>query len=384
MKKDLADVCNYLKELVIADTPDDFVIAKPFTHGLSNDELKRGISAFRAFLHELYDKMAADKDKLDAAKAKKYDPESGEDSIQKCFPVINDIAVKLSTLGLHGRLETEPKMMLIVSGSDLLTPLSDTKPAAMNKISNKRKQEMFNYLSEAGFYFEDLNLSESIDFSKVGTFYVTYENDDYVILGLKLLAEAKENIKSGYQKFTTTFMRGDFYSLASSAPVKHMANAAEFANSQPPDLKSWIICLEKFLMDNGCKIVTFSLSNTNGGGSFAYASRKSNRTVCRINMGISGSEIVLKGNHFGDKNNILSELPESMLNVVKSVRGCGDCEARNPDTFKYCRHGGAYKFSYDGSDYECCVFEGYTFSLSEASAEERELLKKWIRYELGV
>ena len=250
----------------------------------------------------------------------------------------------------------------------------------MNKINNKRKTEVFNYLSDIGFYFEDLNLSENIDFSKAQTFYVTYENDDYLILGLKLLAEAKENIKSGYQKFTTTFMRGDFYPLANAEPKNHMASAAEFANSQSPEIRDWIIDLEKFLIDNGCKIVTFFLSNTDGSGSFAYASRKSNKTVCRIQMGISGSKIVLKGNHFANKNNILSELPENMLNVVRNVRGCGICKEKSPDTFGYCRHGGAYKFKFDGNDYECCVFEGYTFSLNNAS--ERELIKKWIEYEI--
>ena len=380
MKKDLADVCNYLKGLVISHTPEDFVIAKPFTHGLSNDELKQGILAFRVFLYGLYDKIAADKDKLDVIKGKKYDPETGEDSIQKCFPVINDIAVILATLGIYGKFEAEPKMMLSVNGGDLLASQSSTKPPAMNKISNKRKLEIFNYLSDIGFYFEDLNLSENIDFSKIGTFYVTYENDDFVILGLKLLAEAKENIQSGYQKFTTTFMRGDFYPLANDVPKKHSASAGDFANSQAPEVRDWIVNLENLLISHKCKISCFSLSNTNGSGSFAYASRKG-KTICRINMGIQGSEILIHSNHITDNNNILAELPENMLNIVKNSPGCGKCKERNPDTFVRCRHGGAVKFTYNGKNYKRCVFEGHAFPLNNTT--EFALLKKWIEYEIA-
>jgi len=381
MKKNLSDVCDYLKDLVISHIPEDFIIAEPFTHDRPNDELKQGISAFRSFLYEFYDNIATNKDMIDMQKSKNYNPESGEDSIHKCFPIINDIAVVLSTLGTHGRLELEPNIQLAVNGGDLLTPLSSTKPPAMNKISNKRKLEVFNYLSGIGFYFEDLNLSETIDFSKIGTFYVTYENDNFVILGLKLIALAKENIMAGFQKFMTTFMRGDFYSLANPTPKKHMANATDFANAQPQEIRDWIADLEILLINNKCKISSLFLSNTNGDGSFAYASAKG-KTICRINMGIRGSTISINSHHISNENTILTELPENMMNVIKNSNGCGGCKARNPDTFVQCRHGGAIKFEYNGTHYERCVFEGYTFSLSNAN--ERTLLKRWIEYELSV
>ena len=378
MKKDLTDVCSYLKGLIIPSTPSGFTVAPPFRHGLTDDELLQGISAFRTFLHNLYDKISADKNRFDMPKAKNYAPEAGEDSIQKCFPIINDIAVVLWTLGMYGKLETEPRKELTVVGSDLLTPLSSTKPPAINKLNSKRKIDAFNFLADMGFYFEDLNLSENLDLSKTGTFYVTYENDDFVILGLKLLAQAKQNVKSGFQKFATTFMRGDFYPLANPVPKAHTATAAEFAAPQPPQIRDWICGAEKLLLDSGCKISTFFLSNTNGEGSFSYASPKSKKTVCRIAMGITGSLIEIRGNHFANEDNILPRLPGSMLNTVKSGR-CGGCAEGNPN-FVSCRHGGPFKFTYKGRQLERCVFGGYIFSLD--STAERDILKKWLAYEL--
>jgi len=380
MEKDLTYVCSYLKGLIVPYPTDDFIIAEPFRYGLANDELIEGIAAFRIFLHELYDKLATDRNRFDVAKGKKYDPELGEDSIYKCFPVINDIAVVLSTLGTYGRLEVEPRNELIVNGNDLLTPLSTTKPPAMNKISNKRKMEIFDYLADIGFHFEDLNISENIDFSKIGTFNVTYENDDSVILGLKLIAEAKNNIKSGYQKFMTTFMRGDYYPLANATPKAHTASASEFASSQSLEIRDWIIDIEKLLVNKGCKISCFFLSNTNGDGSFSYISQKGKKTVCRVAMGVTGSLVEIRGNHFINKQNILPELPENMLSVVKSGR-CGRCAEGNPN-FKSCRHGGPFKFTYNGENLERCAFGGYVFKLNNSM--ERELIKRWIEMELDV
>jgi len=353
--QDIACICNYLKGLVIPHTPTDFVVAEPFRHGMSNEELLDGIAAFRTFLYELYDKIAA----------------AGKD-----FAMIHDIAVVLSTIGLYGRLETDIRNELVVVGDDLLIPLSPTKPPAMNKLNNKRKQEVFDYLSEMGFYFENLNLSESIDLTKTGIFYITHENDDRIIIGLKLLAQAKNNIKSGFQKFMTTFMRADFYPLANAVPKAHTATAHEFANSQPPEIREWIIAAEKLLMDNKCKISCFYLSNTNGDGSFSYAKR--GKTICRIAMGMGGSLIDIRGNHFTNESTILPDLPSHMLNTIRQG-GCGNC-ADNPN-FVACRHGGPFKFTYNGENFERCAFVGYTFSLEDAL--DRDVLKKWLEYELA-
>ncbi|MCL2421196.1 MAG: hypothetical protein FWD03_05000, partial [Defluviitaleaceae bacterium] len=221
---------------------------------------------------------------------------------------------------------------------------------------------------------------DSIDFSKIGTFYVTYENDDDVILGLKLMAEAKNNIKSGYQKFMTTFMRGDFYPLANAVPKAHTANVSDFANAQPSEIRDWVVDIEKLLIDNGCKISCFFLSNTNGDGSFSYTSKKGKKTVCRIAMGVQGSLIEIRGNHFANEKNILPELPERMLDIVKSGR-CGGCAERN-SSFVNCRHGGPFKFTYNGEQLERCAFGGYVFPLDNAA--DRSLIKKWLEMELAL
>lgn len=381
-KKDLADVCHYLKGTVIPHTPDDFIIGEPFRHGLTDDEIKEGISAFRSFLYKLYDALAASKDAFDIKTGSKYDPDNGVDSIHKHFPIISDLAVILFSFGIQGRLETEPRRELVLSGDDLLIPLppKSEKYYSISKMTGKRKLEVFNFLSDMGFYFEDTNFSEEVDFIKTGTFYVRYEENNFLPVGLKLIAEAQKNIKSDYYKFTTAFMRGDFYPLANTVPKSHVVNIHEFVGSQGSEIRDWILSMDKLLTDGGCKTIG-DIGNFAANGSFAYISRKDKRTICKIDLRISGCEVRPQGNHLANPDNILIELPEIMLDSMKSGKVCGIC-AENDPNFIHCKHGGPFKFTHDGVYYERCRFDGFRFALNGAA--EREVLKKWIELELVV
>jgi hypothetical protein len=378
MKKDITDVCDYLKGLVIPHTPDGFVIAEPFRHGLPNDELVKGISAFRSFLYEFYGKAASDKAMFDDEKSKMYDIESGSDSIRDCFPIFNDIAVLLFSLGFYGNLETEPVTRLTVNGGVLYTPFIKGKPSAMKKLSKKRITELLNYLSEMGFYFEGLDLNGLTDLSKTGTFHVKNENDDYIILGLKLISEALGNVKAGFLKLASVFMRCDFYPLADTSPKDHTASAAEYANPQPPKTKAWIAAIEKHLLNNGCKISCFSLSNTNGDGSFSYASKKGSK-VCSIGMDITGCDISIQGNNLlNEQNNILAELPQDMIDSIKKRAQKGVCKA-NKHKCKYKDH---LKFIHNGEVFLMCRWGGFNFALNDES--DFEVYRKWIDMELAL
>ena len=376
MKKDLLDVCDYLKKLVIPHTPDDFIIAEPFKHGLANDELFQGIASFRTFLYELFDKIATDKNTFDIPKGKVFDIESGNYSIRDCFPIFNDIAVVLFSLGIYGTLKTEPRNELIVCGNDLFTPFISGKPSAMKKINRKRQRELFNYLSDMGFYFEDLNIDNEIDFSKTGTFYVTCENDDNTILGLKLISEALGNVKAGFLKLASIFMRCDFYPLANETPKDHAATAGEYANPQQPKIKDWIINTEKQLIKSGCKISCFSLSNTNGDGSFTYNSRKGKK-ICSFGMSICGCNIAIQADNLMDEVNILPELPEDMLTFIKKRVEKGVCKEGKHK----CKYKDHLQFTLNGETHTMCRWGGLNFVLNDES--DCGLFSKWINLELS-
>jgi len=371
--KDLADVCKYMKGIVIPHTPDNFNVAEPFRHGLSDDDLKAGIDAFRKFLYKLYDKLAENNDKFDVKTGAKYAPGTGEDSVRKCFPIITDLAAILFSLGTHGRLETHPRNELVVSADDMLIPFPPRteKYFSLAKLTNKRKMEVFDFLSDTGFYFEDANFSEEVDFSKIGTFYVRYDDDDFLIIGLKLLAEAQINVKAKYYQFSDVFMRGYFYSLAALEPKPQIHSIHELVGGQLPEVKEWVLNIDKFLRDSGCKVV--------GDSSFTYTSQKTKKPICKIYLSITGGVIRPSLYHLAGGQQTY-ELTDGMLEYMRGGRGCGICAEKDPD-FVHCRHGGPYCVTYNDEYFERCRYQGFNFPLNDV--EEREILKKLIESEMS-
>lgn len=373
---DLADVCRYMKGIILPAAPDDFVVAEPFRHGLANDELVAGINAFRGFLHELFDSLAAESNRFDPKKAALYDPEHGEESVWKCFPVTKDLTALLFFLGLHGKLETEPNIELTVYGADLLKvpkPKSE-KFYGLRKLSAKRLSELFELLSEMSFYFEELDYSDRVDLSATGAFYVAYENDSRMLIGLKLLAEAQAHIKSEHYRLDSAFMRCDYLPLADPVPKEHQVRPIDCAASQPPEIRQWLIELDEFLLSHGCNVT----GDKSGDITIAYSSKRNNRWVCKLYFGVTGCRVRPNVNFSRRTDSAVIDFPETMLRVFRD-KSCTNCYGNEP-----CLHGGAFRFTHNGEDFAGCRsphHDGYKFTLE--NAEVRQALSLWLTLEVS-
>ncbi len=394
-KYDLADVCNYMKKLIIPQMPDDFKIAEKFRHGLTDDEILKGISAFREFLYELFDKLSADKDMLDVQTRDNYNPYIKQDktNVRMCFPTIPDLSMILISLGIRGNLEMKEKR-LIICVEDLLTVICDKteKYVSLINMSGERKLEMFNILSDLGLCFNGVDFSKEVDFTKIKQFDVTYSKNDFFIVGLKLLAEATLNHKDYYyiMNIFTVLLQCDFYPLANIKPKKHVQHINIFANTQPPEIKEWIKNIDELLISNDCTMVRSD-------GAFQYIKRGKSVTygmVCNIFIDITGCFIIPGVNHLEHRNSIIDNLPDDMLKILKDsamrqgefnleqcYRKTGNMGfasytfTHNNEEFEGCRHAGL-RCQFSGVK---CRFTGYKFDLSDTKV--RELMKKWIKME---
>ncbi|MDR0302652.1 MAG: hypothetical protein LBI04_10120 [Treponema sp.] len=400
MKKDLSFVCNFLKALIIPNMPDDFIVAKPFRHGLTDAEIRKGITAFREFLYALFDKLSADKDKIDAKTGSNYDPfgtYNGSGDIGRCFPSIFDLALILFSLGIHSRLETKPKKRLIIHSKDLPIVIGPhgEKHYSLKNITHERKLEMFRLLSELGLCFNGTELSGIIDFSKDTIFHLTSKTDEFMIVGLKLIAESTANTKDYYYIFNMlypAFLRCDFHPLANAVPKKHTVNIIDYANAHHPEIKKWIMETNSFLTNNDCAI-THGLGS---GSEFTYTHKKSKRWICRIYMGFTGCYITPGVNHLKNQDSIISMLPSDMVDIMKSGKGgtkfsieqcqrrCGNVAFKrftfthNGEEFEGCQYAAFMNCQFAG---EKCRFTGLKFALD--TPINRKLMKKWIEMELA-
>jgi len=157
-----------------------------------------------------------------------------------------------------------------------------------------------------------------------------------------------------------------------------------YANSQPPEVRGWLVAVDKLMTDSGCRVVSKVVSNSKRTDSkFTYTSKKTKKTVCIINIGTSGCNISLRSNHFihpNGKGNILDELPEDMFHTV---RGRASCGCRNPDhsvNLDYdCVHGVAGLYTYKDETLLTCLYGGFDFVLNESA--NFDILTKWVELE---
>jgi len=357
---DSSDVSNYLKAIIITPKLDDFAMAESFRHGLSDEELKKGICAYHEFLCKFYDKLAADKDRFVTRKSQQYYPDA---IIKTHFPIVDDILRVLFLLGLNGKLEVGVANRLncgkaVFDGSTF---------------TQKHKLELLNYLFELDIYFDGIDLSGETD-ADIGAFSVEY-NDSSLIVGLKLMAHAQTNIKN--LDLAAVMMRGDYRPLANATPKKQVIHVSDYTNACLPYIGDWLISLDRYLSNNGCSVTAKGMKILyRGNGCFEYISRKTKLKVCLIDIRIGGSKITLYGNHFAEPNSIIDKLPDNMLNVLKYNKGCRPCGGPEKCGFgnKY------YRFTHENHEYTCCI-GGFCFNLNENI--DLLLLEKWIEKEIS-
>jgi len=163
----------------------------------------------------------------------------------------------------------------------------------------------------------------------------------------------------------------------------------EYAINQPPEVRAWLSLIDIMLAGN-CRVASSIVSNSKRtDGKFAYTSKKTKKAVCIINIGTSGCNISLRGNHFIHPNgtgNILDELPEDMFNYVMKGSGCGLGYCLNFDYSvkedSNCVHGAAEVFTYNGIKSFRCPHNGYKFKLNEKT--NFEMLTRWIKFEIAL
>jgi len=162
----------------------------------------------------------------------------------------------------------------------------------------------------------------------------------------------------------------------------------EYAANQLPQVRVWLSKVDKFMIENNCRVVSSIVSNSKRtDGKFTYTSKRTKKSVCIINLGTSGCYVSMRGNHFihsGGEETILNELPRDVLNFVMQGAGCelGHClnldYSINHDN--YCVHGNAEVFEYNEQKSHRCPHNGWRFELDETT--NFDILSRWIALEI--
>ena len=327
----LKDYFQHLKHMVVPHNAPGFAIAAPFYFDLSDTELEAGMASYRAFLHKLFDKIAASGERVANKMEVAY---RGAESPKAYWTFLDAIAHIIYNLGQASYFESEQIKRLVLDESYWASYKS-------HKIK-KNIRELYLVLGELGFRFIGADFHTDAQYPKAA---VTVEHeDDALITGIKLIAEAQNNVSDKFAKVHNIIMRGDFNPLAECEPAPHTLHLYDFVYFQPPAVMEWVLDIDRWLVNNGCGIEK-EKSNYHTEVRFTYTVKKGKKkmTVCSIHVDVNRCYITLHNHHFTGENSLLSELL---------------------DTIQYNKSGD----------------NGFVFTLNESAP--LDLFRKWIEMEI--
>lgn len=94
MRKTLQDVACYLKEIMVPETHEVYAINSAYANASDEENIRKGVTAFRAFLVRLYDVLYAKGDVYDNSKKVAHEYEN-RTTLSVYYPFLHNVSTIL-------------------------------------------------------------------------------------------------------------------------------------------------------------------------------------------------------------------------------------------------------------------------------------------------
>lgn len=196
MRKTLQDVASYLKEIMVPATHESYAINPEYINDIPEENIRKGVLEFRAFLIRLYDVLYAKGDIYDNCNKVAHEYEN-RTTLSVYYPFLHNVSTILMNIGYHG---------VLVDNSQTLVCAN----AIFNKnLSAAKNLECLLFLTDCGICIDGIDLNNKkqnlFDINKV---YITYQDNPMMLTGLKVMAIAE--IEHGSLANQDIFLRCDY------------------------------------------------------------------------------------------------------------------------------------------------------------------------------
>jgi len=185
MQKPLREIVQHLKNNVLLEMPDTYEAKPMFANAFSNEEIRNGINAYRAFLQKLCDYLFINGDKYDKPK-KIAHPFSDRVSLPTNYPFLHNIENVLAGIAVHGELN---------KGSDLMIVDGAGFRADLSKVPKAKVIECMCCLADNGFCISGIDFLDPKADLDNELFEVSYPENSAVLAGIKIMAKAKMELE---------------------------------------------------------------------------------------------------------------------------------------------------------------------------------------------
>jgi len=380
---DIKEMITKMKENVVCDFPDDYIVSNSLLHGFTEEDVRIGMKDFSSLLIQLYDVMLRNTDNA----ITEEEATANSIGLTNMYADIKKPLSLLYAMGVCGKLVNSGGGLLIDGGklNDLYKKMRGNKPL-----------EYMRLLQKGGLVFSiDLSV-KSLNLSKVGDIELRYPGfrnkidimhemhqscgesaDNAALIGLKVLAEAVSKINRDIHlgDITHTFARCDYYAL--SLPKKYIYEMPVITKFLPDDYRDFFVYLHDALLSHKCK---FEAKINMNEYQFTYAPKKGTANICSINISFERSTVRINSRLITEHPDLLAEAPTSIYDAVKNGFTClkkADPDACNPKC-----SGKNLSFSLAGEEYLKCWIINFILPVNESN--EREFVMKWLEKELSL
>lgn len=179
MRKTLEYLAVYLNKIIVPKATSPYVVKPEYLTVSSKEDIYKGVTALRAFLCQIFDKLAAKGNQYDNGKKVAHEYEN-RTTLSGYYPFLHNINIMLIRIGYYGVL------------SDNKQSLSCINNVFSDKISVTKTLECLQFLAECGLNIEGLDINDKKQkLSDVSSMKITYPDNPDMLIGLKVMAIAE-------------------------------------------------------------------------------------------------------------------------------------------------------------------------------------------------
>ena len=356
MQKTIGDMASYMKQLLPVDIDENYEIDTRFTGITDEENIRKGVIAFRAFINELYDCLLENLSICEIPRKGK-EKFSDETTLTVEFPFLNNIKSILINIGHHGVLSEESDSLIINSWDNLSLKRSLNKNST-TKISVPQMMKSLRFLDQCGISFTGIDLSEKKpDVSMIETIKVSYPDNPNMLIGLKVLGLAQNELAT--RKNDDILLRCDYRMLGNrNNDISSILKG--FLNPLSDPIQNFVRLSHEHYLDLGMECnVELGFFCTQ----FVYSYKK--KPLWRFSQSFhNGYRIILKTKNTAKYAEVIAEFPDQLRKRITKGYGC--------DRKKGTGHGNCNR--------GC---EGFSFPLDESIFNISNELKIWQDNELS-
>ena len=351
-QKTLKDAAAYLKAIIPANIPESYTLKPMFKKVSSEENIRRGILAYRDFLYLLCDRLIDDGNLYD----KPVKNTGSHLSLEVRFPLLYNINNVLFKIGFHGKLADNHDSLILRDPQLLSSSAMREGGCGKSNLSAVKVVEALKFLADCGFCFDgiELDMAKPI-LSELAKLEVTYPDNPAVLTGIKVMAIAQKELRTKANH--EIFQWCDYRVLMAEEPDA-ASRLNDFAHSLPVKIHDFVLKTNKQCLEAGL-ICNPSFCGIDLGFHYFH---KNNEICSFFASPVSGYRLQIKAQNTHKYPDTIKSFPLPLQEKIAKGYGC------NPKKFgEPCQNG--------------C--HGFSFSLDDSALKMANEIKIWIDKELS-